>query len=69
MSKPDSEAGGPTEDGQCSEAPQVLKQRVRALNDAAAAMSRANVAKNGQMTRKQAPGLRVLHLTLPIAPS
>ena len=55
MSKPDSEAGGPAEDGQCSEAPQVLKQRVRALNDAAAAMSRANVAKNGQMTRNRHP--------------
>ncbi|PUZ58957.1 hypothetical protein GQ55_4G003700 [Panicum hallii var. hallii] len=55
MSKPGSEAGGPPEDGQCGEAPQVLKQRVRALNDAAAVMSRANVAKSGQMTRNRHP--------------
>ncbi|CAN6181661.1 unnamed protein product [Urochloa humidicola] len=52
VSKPDSEDGEPAEPQYYSEASQVVKQRVRALNEAAAAMSRADV---GKMSRNRHP--------------
>jgi hypothetical protein len=51
MRKCDSEGGEPAE-LQCSE---VLKERVRTLNEAAAVMSRASVVKSGQMSRNRHP--------------
>ncbi|CAL4966245.1 unnamed protein product [Urochloa decumbens] len=52
MSKSDSEDGEPAEMQYHSEASQVLKQRVRALNEAAVVMSRADV---GKMSRNRHP--------------
>ncbi|KAK8456270.1 hypothetical protein SEVIR_4G301800v4 [Setaria viridis] len=55
MRKSDSEGGEPAE-LQYSEASEVLKERVRALNEAAAGMSRAKVVKNGPiMSRNRHP--------------
>ncbi|OEL20105.1 hypothetical protein BAE44_0018877, partial [Dichanthelium oligosanthes] len=54
MSKSVSEGGEPSE-LQCSEASQVLKQRLHTLNEAAAVMSKANVVKSGQMSRNRHP--------------
>ncbi|CAN6162595.1 unnamed protein product, partial [Urochloa humidicola] len=48
VSKSDSENGEPAELQCYSEASQVVKQRVRALNEAAAAMSRADVGKTSR---------------------
>lgn len=52
MSKSDSE-GAESAEPQSSEASQVLKERLRRLNEAAAVMSRASVLKNGQMSRNR----------------
>lgn len=55
MRKPDSSEDGETEESLCSEASQALKQRLRTLNEAAEAMSRASVLKKERMSRNRHP--------------
>jgi len=54
MSKSDSDAPQSAE-SQSSEASQILKERLRTLNESAAVMSRTSVLKNGQMSRNMHP--------------